>query len=315
MTDWTDRLRLRQLQMLISLARTGNISRSAEELNTTQPALSKWIRELEQDVGLELFERHARGLRPTPHGEAMIEHARRIAAHLDSARDDMDALRKGGHGQVVVGASGASVADTVPIAVTMLLRRLPKVQVRLLEATMDVLMPQLARGEIDVVVGRSASALQDAAVRSETLYLEPLHFIARPQHPLADDPQLEWSKLLAYRWIVWPHGAPIRQALETAVADAGQTLPADCVVSNSLMANLTMLSHSNMIGVASHRTARRLEQLGALRVLPIRLAGFGSTDMYWREDAAGRPAVGAMLEAIRRSAAGYAEAAPPGLDE
>jgi DNA-binding transcriptional LysR family regulator len=78
--DWTHRLRLRHLQVLSSLARTGNLSRSAAALNTTQPALSKWLKELEEDVGLPLFERHARGLRPTSYGEALIEHARRIEA-------------------------------------------------------------------------------------------------------------------------------------------------------------------------------------------------------------------------------------------
>jgi len=96
--DWTHRLRLRHLQMLLSVAQTGNLSQSAEALNTTQPALSKWLKDLEADIGLPLFERHARGLRPTPYGEALIEHARRIEGHLDSARDDMDALREGGSG-------------------------------------------------------------------------------------------------------------------------------------------------------------------------------------------------------------------------
>ena len=57
--DWTHRLRLRHLQVLLSLAGTGNLSQSAVVLATTQPALSKWLKELEEDVGLPLFERHA----------------------------------------------------------------------------------------------------------------------------------------------------------------------------------------------------------------------------------------------------------------
>jgi DNA-binding transcriptional LysR family regulator len=114
--DWTYRLRLRHLQVLLSLASTGNLSQSAAALNSTQPALSKWLKELEEDVGLPLFERHARGLRPTSYGEALIEHARRIEAHLDIARDDMQALRAGGSGLVSIGTSGVSAADTVPPA-------------------------------------------------------------------------------------------------------------------------------------------------------------------------------------------------------
>ena len=115
--DWTHRLRLRHLQVLLSLASTGNLSQSAAALNTTQPALSKWLKELEEDLGLPLFERHARGLRATSYGEALIEHARRIEAHLDIARDDMQALRAGGSGLVSIGTSGVSAADTVPLAV------------------------------------------------------------------------------------------------------------------------------------------------------------------------------------------------------
>src|SRR5260370_41586925 len=114
--DWTYRLRLRHLQVLLSLARTGNLSQSAIALNTTQPALSKWLKELEEDVGLPLFERHARGLRPTSNGEALIEHARRIEAHLDTARDDMQALRGGGSGLVPIRTAGVSAADSVALA-------------------------------------------------------------------------------------------------------------------------------------------------------------------------------------------------------
>lgn len=315
MTDWTDRLRLRQLQILTSLVGTRNLSRSAEELNTTQPALSKWLRELEEDVGLPLFERHARGLRPTPHGESLIEHARRIIAHLDSARDDMDAFRNGGHGLVVVGTSGASATETVPVAVASLLQRLPNARVRLVEGTMDILMPQLARGDIDVVVGRSAPELLSEGIRTEMLYMEPIHFVARPQHPLMNDERPDWSSLQACRWIIWPQGAPIRRALEAALAAAGQPLPTDCVESNSLVANLTLLNRSDMISVASERTARRLEQFGALRLIPMPLAGFGSADMYWRDETTSRTAVITMLESIRCSAAGYSDAPPSAQTE
>lgn len=297
--DWTHRLRLRHLHMLLTLAETGNMSQAAAALNTTQPALSKWLRELEDDIGLPLFERHARGLRPTPYGDTLIEHARRIEARLDNARDDMQAMRDGGSGLVAIGTSGASAADTVPLAVTQLLRRLPKTQVRLIESTMNLLIPQLVRGELDVVVGRSSPEHQERQILAETLYMEPLHLVTRPHHPLSEQASVDWPALRAYRWVVWPRGTPIRNAMETALSAAGQMLPENCVESNSVIANLTLLNHSNMIGVASHRTARRLENLGALHILPVRLAGFGSVSMYWRHDSIKRDVLTATLDALR----------------
>lgn len=302
--DWTHRLRLRQLQMLLSLAQTGNMSQSAQQLHTAQPALSKWLKELEDDLGMVLFERHARGLRPTPQGEALIAHARRIEAHLDSARDDMQALRDGGSGMVVVGTSGASASDVVPMAVLRLLEWLPRAQIRLAESTMNVLMQQLAHGELDVVVGRSAPELHDAHIHAETLYMEPIHLVARPQHPLLQRAEGEapgWRDLMAYRWLVWPRGTPIRNALEGALAAAGHALPPGSVESNSVTINLTLLGHSDMIGLASHRAALRFSHMGALRVLPVRLSGFGSVSMYWRENTTDRTAVAAMLRALREA--------------
>ncbi|SPA30403.1 Transcriptional regulator, LysR-family [Cupriavidus taiwanensis] len=300
--DWTQRLRLRNLQMLLSLAETGNMSQSAAMLNTTQPGLSKWLKDLEDDIGLPLFERQARGLRPTPYGESLIEHARRIEAQLDTARDDLQAMRDGGSGIVVVGTSGASAADTVPLAALQLMQRMPRASVRLLETTMDRLMTQLARSELDIVVGRSAPELQDAQMRTESLYMEPIHFVARPRHPLLQGGKVAWDDLYRHRWVVWPRGTPIRNALEGALASAGRAQPADCVESNSTVLNLTLFNNSDMIGLASHRTARRLEELGALRIVPLRLAGFGSVSMYWRADGESRAAVAAMLDCLRRAA-------------
>ena len=183
--DWTHRLRLRNLKMLLSLAQTRNISHSAAMLNTTQPGLSKWLKDLEDDIGLPLFERHARGLRPTPHGDVLIAHAQRVEAQLDRASADMAALREGGGGRVVIGASGASASDTVPLAVMKLLERMPQARVKLVEGTTDRLLAQLAQGDLDIVVGRSAPEHHDPAIRVEALYLEPIHLVARPRPPLS----------------------------------------------------------------------------------------------------------------------------------
>ncbi|HEY3538630.1 MAG TPA: LysR substrate-binding domain-containing protein [Trinickia sp.] len=302
--DWTYRLRLRHLQLLLSLAETGNLSQSATALNTTQPALSKWLKELEKDVGLPLFERHARGLRPTGPGEALIEHARRIGAHLDTARDDMQALREGGSGLVSIGTSGVAAADTVPLAVSRLLARMPRAQVRLVESTMNQLMPQLARGELDIVVGRSGEQYEDAQLQSETLYTELIDFVARPNHPLTQKAMLEWDDVLAYSWVVWPQGTPVRNALETALAAAGRTLPAHCVESNSSVLNLTLLNNTDLLGVASHRPALRFQQLNALQILPMELQGFGSVSIYWHPENENRAAVAMALEALRAYADG-----------
>ena len=225
-TDWTDRLRLRNLRYLLSLEQTRNLSHSATLLNTTQPGLSKWLKELEEDVGLPLFERHARGLVPTPNGKVLIEHARRVLSQLDRAATDMSTLRDGVSGRIAVGASGAAASVAAPIAILRMAERMPTLRVELVEATMDRLLTMLAQGEIDVVIGRTSKQILDGAlISSELLYLEPVDLIARPGHPLFLKQDIRWDDVERYRWIVWPRETPVRNALEAALQTAGRPLP------------------------------------------------------------------------------------------
>jgi DNA-binding transcriptional LysR family regulator len=91
----------------------------------------------------------------------------------------------------------------------------------------------------------------------------------------------------------------VRNALETALAAAGRTLPAHCVESNSSVLNLTLLNNTDLLGVASHRPALRFQQLNALQILPMELQGFGSVSIYWHPENENRAAVAMALEALR----------------
>jgi DNA-binding transcriptional LysR family regulator len=136
----------------------------------------------------------------------------------------------------------------------------------------------------------------------ETLYEEQINFIARPDHPLVTQNMLSWDDILAYPWIVWPRGTPIRNAIHEALIAAGKTLPAHFVESNSSLSNLTLLNNSNLIGVASHRAALRFENLNAIRILNMQLNTYGSVSMYWHGPALARAAVQLALQSLRESA-------------
>lgn len=301
--DWTSRLRLRHLQILVSLAQTQNISHSAEQLHMTQPALSKWLKDLEADIGLSLFERHARGLRPTAHGQVLREFALGIGNQLDRARDEMAALRSGGSGRVVVGASGAAIGGVVPQAVSALLRAMPNANVQVREAPMDRLFQQLAQGEVDVAVGRAALKYHHPEIHAEVLYEERLHFAVRPEHPLARRRSLSWSQLQSQRWVVWTSDIPARELLESSLAAVGQGIPASSVQSNSLLATIAMVAESDMVAAVSERAIALPARWKMLKRLPLRLDTLSEITMYWRTQAQGLAAVDGLLDALRRVSA------------
>lgn len=297
--DWTHRIRLRHLQMLVSLAETQNVSRSAQRLHMTQPALSKWLKDLEADVGVDLFERHARGLRPTHYCLALVEHARRIGVELDRARDEMAMLVAGSTGYVAIGGSGATIASAVPTAVLALLKVMPGARVDIVEGTMDRLMDMLGRRELDIAVGRAQPQYLTPQVEAEELYGEPLHFVARKGHPLHRLKSLSWDDLYRYRWVVFSSDTPVRSLLNEELRLAKRALPADALQSNSVFASFSMLTASDMITIASQRSIANFEQMGALKRLPIRFRSAPPVMMYWRSDSSRSAAMALTLDCLR----------------
>src|SRR5690606_28560978 len=121
--DWTEKHRLKHLSFVLSLQETNNLSLTAKALNTTQPGVSKWLKELESEMGVILFERHSRGMFPTRHGQVLIAHAKRIVSNLDRASKDMQALKEGAWAKVVISMSCSAAASTLRHAVTLFMEQ------------------------------------------------------------------------------------------------------------------------------------------------------------------------------------------------
>lgn len=302
MLDWTRRLRLRHLHLLISLAETGSLSDTARVAHTTQPGLSKWLKELEEDVGAPLFERHARGLRPTAHGQMLLGHAQRILSEMARAQHNLEALQNGDSRSVALGTSPAAAPSLVPDAITYFLRRHPRARVELQENTMNALLAKLEQGQLDVVVGRLDNYQPRDNLRSALLYHEPMQVVARPGHPLAGRPHLQWDDLSAYDWILWPENTPIRTRLDMALTNAGLK-PLPCrVESSSLMANLWLQQNSDMLSVASGRVAEHFIGRGLLVPLDFELAAEGSIGMCWRDEPHQDSSTLDLLDSLRQAA-------------
>lgn len=282
--SWTSRLRLRHLQLLICLAETGSVSDAARIANTTQPGLSKWLKDLEEDAGAVLFERHARGLRPTTQGELLISHVRRILSEMDRAQHNLDALKEGNAPNIAIGTSPASAPSLVPDAIALFLALHPRAHVSLQESTMNVLLERLEKGQLDLVVGRLDSYQPRHTLKSRMLFREPMQVIARPDHPLTLRAQLSWDDLYRFDWILWPEGSPIRQRLDSALSNAGLKPLPSRVESSSLMANLWLLQTSDMLSIASGRVAEHFTRRGLVKALEFEMDAEGCIGFCWRDE-------------------------------
>mgnify|MGYP003482182420 CR=1 FL=1 len=300
--NWMKRLRPRHLSLLISLAESGSLSDTARQAFMTQPGLSKWLKDLEEDAGAPLFIRLARGLRPTLEGELLVRHARRIISEIERAQSNLDAMLEGNSPNVIIGTSPASAPSLVPDAILYYLNRHPKAQVSLYESTMDVLLAQLELGVLDVVVGRIDNYRPTQTLHSEMLFREPTQIVARAGHPLLGRTDLQWPDLYKFDWILWPSSTPIRNRLDAALCNAGLK-PLPCrVESSSLMANLWLLQNSDMLTVTSGRVAEHFHARGLVRRLDFELEAEGSLGMCWRDESHTESAVLDLLDSLREAA-------------
>ena len=284
--SWTKRVRIHHLHLLISLSETGSLSDTAKQLFTTQPGLSKWLKELEDDIGAPLFERHSRGLVPTEMGELLIAHAYRVVNEMDRAELNLASLKAGGSRTIAIGTSPASAPTFVPAAIMNFLNKHPNSRINIQEGTMNTLLEKLETGKLDLVVGRMDNYQPRTNLLSEILYKESLNIVARVDHPLTKLSSLTWPDLYQYDWIVWPTGTPIRSKLDISLTTAGQKPPPYRIESTSQVGNLWLLQFSDMLAIVSERVAIHFHERGLLTALDITLEGEqGAVGMCWKDDA------------------------------
>jgi DNA-binding transcriptional LysR family regulator len=145
-------VKLQQVQSFVVVYQERSFTAAAERIHATQSGLSMQIRELEDSLGMQLFERSTRGVEPTMAGERFYERALRLLRDVDEARLEMRALRGEQTGSVTVGLMPTFSRSVLSPAVSEFTRTHPYVRLRIVEAYSGVLSESVARSEIDFAI-------------------------------------------------------------------------------------------------------------------------------------------------------------------
>jgi DNA-binding transcriptional LysR family regulator len=211
-------LDVRRLRVLREVAHHGSFSAAADALAFTQPAVSRQIATLEAEAGTRLVDRSARGVRLTPAGELLVEHADAILGRLATAESQLEALAEVDSGRLRLGSFATAGATLTALAIAAFARDHPGVDLRLIEGRSEETLPLLAAGEIDLAVVTDAAGDPPADVELEHLMDDPFYVALARDHPLASEPELQMEDLREETWIEGRHCA---DALLTAAHDAG----------------------------------------------------------------------------------------------
>lgn len=209
-------LDVRRLKVLREVARLGSFSAAAEELNFTQPAISRQIATLEAETGTRLVERNARGIRLTPAGELLVEHADAILDRLALAESQLEALEGLEGGRLRLGSFATANATLIPLAIRAFTADHPLVELDLRETLSPKLIEQLTAGELDLAVVGHADPHPDVVL--EHLMEDPLYLALAVDHPLAAKPDLVLEDLAGEVWIEGRDKTAAKPLIEAAAA-------------------------------------------------------------------------------------------------
>ncbi|GAB4282725.1 MAG: LysR family transcriptional regulator [Roseovarius sp.] len=294
------RLKLRQLRLLIAVGRLGSIQNAARELHISQPAATKMIQDLEHDFEVRLFDRTNRGVIPTIFGATLIRHGKLIFSQLSNAAQELDDLQEGNSGRVVVGTLLAASPSLLPLAIERLLKDRPKVAVKIVEGTNEVLMPALRSGEIDMVVGRLPSHRHRENITQEKFFDERILAVVGPQHPLAGRAGVTFAELKSHGWILPPVETTLRRQTDQFFVRQGQYAPARAIESVSYLANRALLRTHDFIGLMPAHVAALDIHNGLLAELAWKPPfGAGPVGVSYRDAQSLSPAGSAFLDALR----------------
>ncbi len=215
-------MELRQLRYVVAVARRRHFTAAAADLHVAQPALSQGIKLLERELGVELFDRTGRRVRPTAAGEAFLARAERVLAEADSARTEMAEFAGLARGRVVIGSLPSLAERQLPPLLALFHARYPGIELSLREETTTELLTLLRAGEVDAALAHQTGADRlPGGVALETLFDEDLVGVVAPGHHLAARGCLPLADLREEPLICSKPGSAIRRTVLDACAARG----------------------------------------------------------------------------------------------
>lgn len=294
------RLKTRQLLLLTTLAEEGNIHRAAQLLHMTQPAASKLLKDLEDALGVSLFERLPRGMRATLYGESMIRHANMVLASLGQAHDEITALKSGLFGQVNVGAITTPGIQLLPQVIARVKQAHPNLRIGIDIDTSPVLMERLAQGKLDIVIARLNVEHDKALYHYEPLAEEPICALVRQDHPLLSAASLSLRDVATLEWIVPPADSVLRHRFELMFQEEGLAPPRDLLETSALLFLTKMLEEHDALAVLSRAVGEYFASHHPVALLPLEMkCKMDTYGVITRRDQLPAPAAKVLVRALQ----------------
>lgn len=274
-----NRLRMRQIALMLAIREQRTLRGAAAQLGMSQPAATKMLHELENALGIRLFERVGRGLRLSGAGERVMEYCQSLRGSMEALNRELVELREGSAGRLAVGSIMAASPGRLTKALLSIKQQSPLLSIEVAVDTSDRLLAQLREGVLEVVIGRIADEHQGEYL-FRTIDDEALAVVVGTEHPLARKRKITLEALQGYGWVLQPPGSPMRALIDQEFRAHGLGLPRGLIETGSMLTTINLVRSSQMVAVLPATVASYHTEHGLLRVVPYplqrRLEAYGS---------------------------------------
>ena len=303
------RIRHRHLNCFLEAARTRKVSSAAFALSISQPAASKTLAELERILETRLFDRGGKGgLTLTPSGRVFLRYAGASIAALKEGLDGLAEARTPGSRVLMVGALAGVAAQFMPRAVKEFHDSHATI-VRIITAANAVMLNQLRLGELDLVVGRLTRPEDMQGLSFTHLYSEPLVFVVRPGHPLAESDVFDFSMLEKLTLLLPTADGVMRPIIDRYLIAHGLGTLSNSIETRSPDFCRQYVRDSDAIWMISRGVVQHDVDDGTLRILNVDTSDtLGPVGLTIRADTNPSPTLRMMMDTVTRVARDFAHA-------
>lgn len=247
-------MKLHQLRALVAVATSGSIHEAARTLHLSQPAVTRSLRDLEDEVGLMLVSRSSSGVTLTEDGKAMLRRAELVVNEIARTEEEMSWLRDNRRGRVAIGVTPLAGITLLPQAYNRFRQAMPDVQVEFIEFSASQLVEQLKNGALDFALGSGTDARDFASLRCVHLATFPMWFAVSRRGQLAGATSL--ADLQNAEWLHTNPTAEFRAFLDDLFGRAGLPAPRRVTRCASQTLFYSLAVNSNVVTSWTHLALR-----------------------------------------------------------
>jgi DNA-binding transcriptional LysR family regulator len=302
------RLKLRDLQILASVAEHGSMAKAAAQLSTTQPTVSQAIADLEDAVGVRLFDRSTQGVVPTAYGDILVKRGAEAFDALKQGMRDIEFLATSGAGDVWVGCREVQLLGFLPAVVQRLAQQHPKIIVHATDVTVSDHVHLLQDRKLDLIIGGSVPLKQDNDLQAETLFEESFTVVTGAQSPWVRRRKVALAELMDEAWLYGEPGNATQARISDAIVAKTGRLPRVATFTVSMNLRLALLASGNYISCIPDSVYRYGAEGRPVKALPVDMELKLPVILYTLKNRTLSPVVKLFIDNVREVAKTMANA-------